>query len=302
MSKFLLLLALVAGSAFGADQKISAPSGNLILDAKAGSVVKVNKTLQVDTIKNFAGTSGAPGMVPIGGMVAVMPTTHANAWQPPADCSTIKDGFMRTSTTAGVSCVVPTCADCVIPAGTTLPNMYQKYTRGGGTSGAQSGANTQASEVTISDHSFTQPSAHGITQPTFTSPAHYHGFGSGSGLGGGSHQHKIQETAGGNFMFVANVFNTTGSAGGAGQTANPNQTATLIASDYGSIPDHGHTGYIGLVNGGVNGNAAMGDSRTTDVGLTNNHTGGGVSTHGVTNNAVNNEPAYTEVVWIIRVK
>lgn len=75
MKKIFLLLALFSSLAFGADHLLYAPSGNLILDAKTGSTIKVNKTLQVDKIVNLAGTSGAPGMVPIGGMVAVMPNT-----------------------------------------------------------------------------------------------------------------------------------------------------------------------------------------------------------------------------------
>lgn len=65
-----------------------------------------------------------PGSVPIGGMVAIMPTTHANAWQPPAS-GAIKDGFMRAD-----GSTVPTCADCTIPAGTVLPNMVGNFAKG----------------------------------------------------------------------------------------------------------------------------------------------------------------------------
>lgn len=295
MSKFLLLLALVAGSAFGADQKISAPSGNLILDAKAGSVVKVNKTLQVDVIKNFAGTSGAPGMVPIGGMVAMMPATHANAWQPPADCSTIKDGFMRTSTAAGAACVVPTCADCVIPAGTTLPNMYQKYTRGGGTSGSTAGSNA--------GH------YHGMGSGTLSvSIDHDHGsqaFGSGNesanhvhggsvDSGGVDHNHAI----GGNLGWLQDTgsFNSNLRTVGDGNWTY-NQSPTQGASAYA----HGHT----FTTGGISAN----HGHTTTVDLSNftgsktpSGTIGNVSTGFDGNAAGSNEPAYVETVWIIRVK
>jgi hypothetical protein len=75
------------------------------------------------TLTNVGG-SNPPGMVPIGGMVAIMPSTHANAWQPPAT-NFIKDGFMRAD-----GGTVPTCADCIIPAGTVLPNMVGSFAKG----------------------------------------------------------------------------------------------------------------------------------------------------------------------------
>lgn len=55
MKKLILLLLLTATAAFGIDKKISAPSGNLILDAKSGNYVKSNKTLQTSTIGTASG-------------------------------------------------------------------------------------------------------------------------------------------------------------------------------------------------------------------------------------------------------
>jgi hypothetical protein len=272
MNKFLLLLALVSSSAFGADQKISAPSGNLILDAKAGSVVKVNKTLQVDSIKNFAGTSDAPGMVPIGGMVAVMNrnnslVTLAGAWTPPAT-GVIKDGFMRAD-----GGTVPTCSDCVIPAGTVLPNMVNSYPRGNTTSGTAGGSNT--------------------------APAHYHGLGLGSGLtaagqtftgSSGNHSHggTISGAAKDNLghwlvRMDSNLYYgplpTMGGQTGAGVQESSNGHSHSIPNDSVTI-SHTHgsssvSGNIGLVTGGCDGNS---------------------------NSSCNNEPAYVETVWVIRVK
>lgn len=74
----------------------------------------------------------AGGMVvPIGGMVAVMPSIDAAAWQPPAS-GAIKDGFMRADghqiTAANVT------AGSLIPAGVYLPNMVSMVARGGTTS------------------------------------------------------------------------------------------------------------------------------------------------------------------------
>lgn len=113
------------------------------------------------------------GLLPIGSIIAVMPSTHSAAWQPPADCSTIKNGWMRTTSAAGVSCVVPTCLDCVIPAGTTLPNLHQRYVKGG-VSGTTGGANTQASNVSIANHTL---SSSNVAQVTGSFTSSYANFG-----------------------------------------------------------------------------------------------------------------------------
>jgi len=296
MSKFLLLLALVAGSAFGADQKISAPSGNLILDAKAGSVVKVNKTLQVDSIKNFAGTSGAPGMVPIGGMVAVMPTTHANAWQPPAT-GVIKDGFMRAD-----GAVVPTCADCVIPAGTVTPSMINRYPRGNTTSGSNgTGANTVtlgAANIPTTTGTITAGTAAGQTLGT-TNVSLESGIAAGQSIvkNSGNHNHggstawggATDSNGDGYVRIDSNLFYTVGTAPGTVGVQEAGTHAHVIGNDVVNI-DHTH------------GPSSV--SGTTNIGHTHgtSSVSGSVSVGSASPTAVNNEPAYTEVVWIIRVK
>lgn len=303
-------------------------------------LIGATNKLTIDQQRLNATISGVSliGSVPIGGMVAVTPNTHANAWQPPADCSTIKDGFMRTSTAAGVACNVPACSDCIIPTGTTLPNMYQKYARGGGTSGSTGGANTQASNVAvatqpaINNHSFTQPSAHAITQPainnhTFTQPSahsitipgHYHSMSTGSTLSASTTNSTHAHTSASNWSYLA--VNKPGS-GAAAQGSYYAQDTVVNTGPDGS---HSHiiTGSLGLVTGGSNGDAGFspssisnnhsgggvdGHSLSQNVALTNNHSGGGVDGHSLsqnvtlTNNTVNNEPSYLEVVWVIRVK
>jgi len=57
---FLSAIILLPTIAFALDKKITAPSGNLILDAATGSQVKINKQLQVTTTPssvNFAQTN-----------------------------------------------------------------------------------------------------------------------------------------------------------------------------------------------------------------------------------------------------
>ncbi len=75
-------------------------------------------------------STAAPGYVPIGGMVAVMPTIATGAgeaWQPPAT-GVIKDGFMRADghqITAG-----NVTAGSKIPLNTYLPDMVAMMPRG----------------------------------------------------------------------------------------------------------------------------------------------------------------------------
>lgn len=272
MKKIFLLLAFFSSLAFGADHLLYAPSGNLILDAKVGSVVKVNKTLRVDNITNLAGTSGAPGMVPIGGMVAVMPNTHANAWQPPAT-GVIKDGFMRAD-----GAVVPACADCVIPAGTATPNMVTRFAKGSTTSGTTAGSATK------------------------NLPGHYHGHslsitssGSGAVTGSinsdGSHTHTLFTNRGGFTQVSAD-------SGGAipGFSINidaANQGLYNLGTD--SQGSHNHSFSLTSPNHThANGNFAG------TIGLASGS--GGCDGNSGSSCSINVEPAYMEVVYIIRVK
>jgi hypothetical protein len=64
MSKFkyflLVLLSITSMLAFGVDKKITAPNGNLILDAATGSTVKSNKLLEANSgVSTVSATSGA---------------------------------------------------------------------------------------------------------------------------------------------------------------------------------------------------------------------------------------------------
>jgi hypothetical protein len=202
--------------------------------------------------------------------------------------------------------VVPTCADCVIPAGTTMPNMVSRFTKGSTTSGTTSGNATK------------------------NLPGHYHGMGSGStastsiGFSGGtasltgsttfpstSHAHNLNDfgyaqinvvEAGGNTIadfrrttgpvttYSSNIRMATATGGGfsghtqgialSGRTDNLSTDTTSVGISHtpGSITgSNAVTGSIGLVTGGCDGNSGASCS-------------------------INVEPAYMETVWIIRVK
>jgi len=271
MKKIFLLCFLISSLSFGADHLMYAPSGNLVLDAKVGSVVKVNKTLRVDNITNLAGTSGAPGMVPIGGLVAVMPNTHANAWQPPAT-GAIKDGFMRAD-----GAVVPACADCVIPAGTTTPNMVTRFLKGSTTSGTTGGSATK------------------------NLPAHYHAMGAGSTLSVDiNHDHPNQATVN---SVSTDGYHTHGVSHDAAALAGSlvvgagTQVGARLASisiDYAGSHFHTVTGSVDLPNY---------TASKTPTGLIGLGSGsGGCDGNSGSSCSINVEPAYMETVWIIRVK
>lgn len=134
----LLLVAIVTIAYAAPGDKSFTSVGNFLLDS--GSVIKILTDLRVNSLYNADGSQKLPGFVPVGGMIAVMPSTNSKAWQPDSGCA-IKDGFVRAGLNSGTPCVVPACADCGIPAGTALPNMVGKFIRGNTTSNTAAGGN-----------------------------------------------------------------------------------------------------------------------------------------------------------------
>jgi hypothetical protein len=260
-----ILIYLNASIALAGKYKISQPGK---ADVYVPTYESDGKTLLVDSIVG-------PGTVPIGGLVAVMPSIQStDAWQPPAS-GVIKDGFMRadgyTITAANVA------AGCKLRGGTVLPNMTAKYLRGNTTSGSTGGANTQASSVAVA------------TQPAFTTPAHYHGKGTFAIGSSGPHGHPIWT----NYYGGDSYANMTGAIAATGgnwsvPTFGPSSSGNYAAGT--ANHSHGNGDFSGLVGntGGSTGDSAISNTRSTDVSLTNN--------------AVNNEPSYIETIWVIRVK
>lgn len=159
--------------------------------------------LKTDSLLNSDGTGVPPGLMPIGGMIAVMPDIDSNAWQPPAS-GAIKDGFMRADghqITAG-----NVASGCLFPEGTYLPNMVSMVARGGTAScdgsiscQSKSGGNDSITPSgTVSQPNFSGDSANRIdwfvnesvtatfggspTSYSVSVPAHYHGMGLGADL------------------------------------------------------------------------------------------------------------------------
>jgi hypothetical protein len=237
-----------------------------------------------------------PGTVPLGGMVAVVPNLDtANAWQPPAS-GVIKDGFMRAD-----GATVPSGQGSPLQ-GKVLPNMtpsvgndrYLKASRATSwTTGsyATSGANTYTPAGTVSQPSFTGAAG----TYSVSVPAHYHTNGAGSALSTdtNTHTHRLKSlTYGTGYNGFVNINGNAKNMTDSPDGAYPEST---MASLFNNSHAHGVTGSIGTVSGGSNGNAAFGASGT-------NTPSGTVSQPSFTGTSGNNEPAYLEVVYVIRVK
>jgi len=279
---------------------ISNTAGTGAVTFSQGLTVTSGKVLKADSIQTTSG-SPPPGFVPIGGMIAVMPTT-AGTWQPPTT-GAIKDGFMRAD---GGS--VPTCADCSIPQGTVLPDMRQRYAKGSnvGTSGTTGGSNlytpagtNAASNVPASGLTFSGTSG----TYSVSVPGHYHGFSLTASTGVNlTHNHGFRTNWSPANTFIDNYYMATADVENRylGSTTYSN-TNTVIISDSGTL-DHSHSvsGSVGLVSGS-NGNTSFSASGSnTPAGSI-----AGTATAAAqvfTGTQGNNEPAYVEVVWVIRVK
>jgi hypothetical protein len=239
--------------------------------------------IRTDSIQGLS-TMSPPGMVPLGGMIAVMPNVDTvNSWQPPAS-GVIKDGFMRAD-----GAVVPSGQGSPLQ-GKTLPNMtpsvgndrYMKASRATSwTTGvyATGGANT----VTLAPTNIPQLSTNYTpagtnaassvsisvdkTQWNSNQNTHSHTV---NVYGGGATYHQ----AAGVGSSISTADNANDSAGtGTASSSSVSWTAGSVASGTGTATAQ----------------AFAGTPATITVGT-------GSPT------AINNEAAYIEVVWLIRVK
>lgn len=241
--------------------------------------------LRVDKIESLDGLGTPPGQVPVGGMVAVMPTLHANAWQPGAT-GEIKDGFMRAD---GHAITAQNVTDgSLFPESTILPNMVDKFTRGAATSGSSAGSNSITPTGTNSGSAFTGNAA---TRSDWfknqsisaTNPPHFHSEGSGTGLtvDDTTHTHTVNksswngdqqlhnhQTSTAADAFVLSSGGTAYAPGGASGQGFPMSgyytssesvawNSALVGTSNPSGFTNGISGTIGLYNGGVDGNIAQ---------------------------------------------
>jgi hypothetical protein len=215
-----------------------------------------------------------PGAVPLGGMIAVVPNLDtASAWQPPAS-GVIKDGFMRAD-----GATVPSGQGSPLQ-GRVLPNMtpsvgndrYLKASRATSwTTGsyAVSGSNTKTIAVAnLPSHNHSMAHTHAID----------HDHAAFDTASGGAHAHSIYWST-----TQLRIYNTTAQhAGGSGLTVSDSGLHAMSATSTGSA----HTHTIDVPNFTGNSGASSA-ANTGDVG---------------SGTALNIEPAYLEVVYVIRVK
>ena len=238
------------------------------------------------------------GLVPIGGMVAVMPSVHTRAWLPPAT-GKIKDGFMRAD---GHTITAQNVVEgSLFPAGTVLPNMIAKYPRGSSTSGNTGGNND----------------------------GHNHGFGTGSGMsvsidhthGGSSVEGSVGGSDGAHPHSSTSYRTLTGSAywadnlGGLGvwDGASGIMSADTTLGTPTRVPlSGGRPGVLRINASHDHSVESTGSGHGHGFSLTatgQSYTGSpsvsgtvGLVTGGFDGNAAgSNEPAYVETVWVIRV-
>jgi hypothetical protein len=266
---------------FGAASGNNALDGKIILSGGSYTTSVSDSSTLKTNIYSFSTPldiqMNAPGAVPIGGMVAVMPTMDAvNAWQPAASGS-IKDGFMRadgSQINAGHIAL-----GCKIALNTFLPNMVAKFAKGNATSGGTGGQ---------SSYSLTAGQIP-LLGSTSTSINHRHTTSDGPG----NHGHNLWSDAPrGGFGVPCRIAHAPDIYSGA------TDTGTL----YTHVSRGGYNFGCALENGGWNcaiyTNGTGAHNHTTDY--TDYSHGHNVGQN--TPDQVNNQPAYVEVVWVIRVK
>lgn len=181
----------------------------------------------------------------------------------------------------------------------TAPDMRQRFPIGlaaagtgsvlGGTGGAIDHTHTSAAHThTSAAHTHTVTATH-----THTAPAHYHGVGTGADINitsSGQHTHAVKVVPGGaqNEILTDNLGNNTYSS-----------AATLVENTGQHVHAVGNfAGRIGLVTGGVDGNAAM-TTGATSSGTTDSTTPGATGSTTPADTGSNNPP-FIAVNFIIK--
>jgi hypothetical protein len=307
--KIILALGLLLPfNSFATDKLISAPTGNLILDAGSSSVVKVNKTLQVDSVKNLAGTDILVGLVPTGAILPYAGSTAPTGWvfaygQEVSQIGTYANLYAVLQSTY---CTADHGGVCGV-GNFRIPDM-----RGRGAFGKDNMGGSAASRITSAKtidgtvlgkaggtQSYTPVGTNNLTiadHSAINLPAHYHGFSlSAAGQGGGAtttgdesaHNHQMAtagDAAGSYYGWSAVSFKALGAA----------STGPGSAHNH-SVPSHTHndssvSGTVGVA--GCNGNTTGGCTVTP-------------STHSITLNSFtgtegNNLPPTVIVNYIIK--
>jgi microcystin-dependent protein len=234
IKKIILALGILNSlNTFAVDKLISSPTGNLILDAGSSSAVKVNKTLQVDSIKNLAGTDILIGLVPTGTVLPYAGSTAPTGW-----VFAYGQEVSQTGTYANLYSVISN-AYCTAEHGGTctsgnfrLPDMRGRSPFGKDNMGGTA-ANRITSAKTIDGTTL------GKTGGNQNLPSHYHGIGFGADL---------TATEGSNNVALASGSSTVSGNRNQFDTTGGGHTHPLESINGGIM--YGNRGYIGTT--GVN--------------------------------------------------
>lgn len=212
--------------------KISADAGNIISASADGIFASAPSAVPTGAILPYGGSSAPTGYLLADG-TAVSRTTYS-------------DLFAAIGTAYGVGNGVTTF---------NLPDLRGRFPLGKATAGT--GANLGDTGGSL-DHTHTGPSH------THSVPAHYHGMGTGADLNitaSGSHNHQYNINTAGAYATPKALIG--GADGGVTASFTDTNTHTHASGDF--------SGRIGLVTGGVDGNAAMtsGASGTGNTGTAN---------------------------------
>lgn len=210
------------------EHSLQTQTGAVILYPGSNHNVRIQSTARIVSVLNLAGNGVPAGVVPLGGLIPVIPSTHANAWTPPAS-GVIKDGFMRADGTLISAGNVS--AGCVLPQGTALPDMTLRYMKGNSASGTVLA--TTFNSLTISSNT-ALPTISTTNATTNTSSAHTHSM---------AHGHSTSGTQSAQHNHTANSHNHAGNWYTA--AANANHTHSGTSTSGGS---HYHNANLGFTD------------------------------------------------------
>ena len=290
---FLSALLITSGASQGAVIKESKQGQSIeFYTNESGTVAKSAEltpggTLKVNEVTDLAGTGTPPGMIPIGGMVAVMPGV-TGAWQPPAT-TVVKDGFMRADGA--------TVADAASPMnGQVLPNMVNSFARGATTSSITpvGGSDSSTPTGTNTGSAFNGDAINkstwlGSSAISATRANHTHGLTSAGAALSFVSGHTLHYWRGTNSQsFQATTYSNNSTAATA-STVTKTSTVDLLGSTDGQSNST-------ITFNGNNDNMADWSSGGT-------YTPTGTMTQPTfTGDSQTNMPVYNNVVWVIRVK
>jgi len=178
----IVLSLLIPVTIYAADKLINSPTGNLILDANTGYVIKAKKTIQVDALKNLAGTDDTPGLVPSGSILPYAGTVAPVSWVFAYGQQVSQTGvYAKLYAAIGtIYCTSAHGGSCTL-GNFRIPDFRGRIPSGKDNMGG-SAANRITTAKTIDGTVLGNSGGSETDTPTGNIPAHYHGMGTGADM------------------------------------------------------------------------------------------------------------------------